>query len=133
MTRRRDDDVIRFQIAMQQPLPVGYTYTGADVSHQSDRVLRRHSTLSFEQLAQGRTLNQFHHDVGCGAWASCIAEVVNAYDVWMIDHGRRTRFATKTLNRLFFEDQVWVEQFDCHFIANVQTSSAVDCAHAAFS
>ncbi len=48
MTCRCDDDVIRFQIAMQQPLPVGYAYARTDVSHQSDRPLSRHSTFALE-------------------------------------------------------------------------------------
>jgi hypothetical protein len=58
-----------------------------------------------------------------------IAEIVNAYHVWVTDHGGGTRFAPKTFDCLTFQYEVGMQQLDSDFVANVQATGAVDSAH----
>src|SRR6185436_13656022 len=118
---------------MQQSLTMCDTNAGADVVHQPHCTLRRHSSFASKQIAQRHAAHQFHHDVRLRRVTRAVVEVVNTDDVRMSDHRRRTRLSSKALERLLLANEIVMQQFDGHFVADVETLRTKNRAHAALA
>ena len=75
---RRDHDVMRFHIAVNNMIFVGECQRCCDLLGQRDHLRIRHRTLLFDIVAEGFALNQFHYYV---MYVSLPSYIVDIYDI----------------------------------------------------
>ena len=124
----RQDDVLRFEIAMDDPPPVRGRQRVGDLRTHHQRVPRRHSAAR-EPRRQRLPLHVLHDHVRSAGGID--AGVVDGTDVWMVERGDRARFLYETARQRLVGGGRRFDELDRHVAPQRGVAREVDVPHAA--
>ncbi len=102
-----DEDVLRLQVAVDDPLAMGEARCAQDLAGEVDRVLGGHPTL--DELLQLRPVDVLHRDeVGVAE----LAAIEDADDVRVLEAGRGLGLAAEALDELLVLREAVVQHLD---------------------
>ena len=127
MPGRRDEDVLRFQVAVDDPLLVGRRETSRDLECVLHRVARTDGP-SREVLAQSRPLEELHDRVG---GRPVPADVVDRDDVGVRERRDGFRLALEPRESNGIRGDAVGEHLHRDVSVELPVARAVDLAHAA--
>jgi hypothetical protein len=124
---RRDLDVRRFQIAMNDALLVRAFKCLGDLFCDRQRLINRNRTAR-DAVGKRLAFDQFHHE----CWrVSCVFNVEDGGDVWMIERREDLRFALKPREAIRIVRQRGREDFDGDVATELCIARTIHLAHAA--
>ncbi len=121
-----EEQVLRLEVAVDDPLVVRGGEPVGDLTHEAERLACRDRSAA-QSLAHRLALEQLGDDVRL---AVRDADVVNDEQVGMVERAGRARFAVEALQR-FRAGLAAAYAFDRHLAAESRIAGAVDLAHAA--
>ncbi len=122
----RDEDVVRLEVPMDDPLVVGGREAAGDLQRIFDG-LARGERSSGQARAERLAIEQLHDRV-CGL--ALLPEVVDGQDVWMGERGHGLGLALEAREGLGIVREVGREHLDGNLSAELLVAGAVDLAHA---
>ena len=124
----RDEQVLRFEVAVDDPAIVRRGQACGDIGSQPDRARRRERRAG-EQRAERRAFEQFVDDV---RRTIVLARVVNDDDVRMVQRPRGASFLLETTEPIRIGRKRRRENLDGDVAAEAFVLGAIHLAHAAF-
>jgi hypothetical protein len=129
-----DEDVLRLEVAVDEPLPVRGGESVGDLHRDVERLPRRQSTL--DSRSQRLSLEELHDQVGDGdalpaVFDRGLADVEEGADVRMAERGDRARLAAKTLGEIADADAVRRQHLDGHNASKAGVAGAIHLPHPA--
>jgi hypothetical protein len=108
---QRDEDVRRLHVAVDEPGAVGGVERVGDLLADADHVGDGQATLLVDQVAEGRALDQLHHDVRD---AVVVARVVGGDDVGVRETGGGDRLVAEAGPGALVGGEVGPQDLDRH-------------------
>ena len=121
-----DEDVLRFQVAMDDALVVRGCKPACDLGRVVDRLARR-QRRPVDPPAERLPFEQLGDDVGS---AGVAADVVDREDVRMIEHPRRASFLLESSESIGIVGERGWEDFDRDVTREASVLRAINLAHA---
>ncbi len=125
-----DQHVLRLDVAVDQPRPVGRAEGREHRLHQRQRPLRRHRALLDDGVPQGVAGDQLHHDEQGAVDGLVLALVVDRHDVGVRQSGGRPRLAHEPGSEGFIVAEAGVHDLDRHRAVEPEVGAFVDAGHA---
>ena len=122
-----DEEILRFQIAMDDVPLVRGGEPASDLRRVIERLARRYRTLP-NPRAQRFAFEQLRNDVVESAF---VADVVDGQDVRMVEHAGRARFLLETAQRIGVGRKIARQNFDRDVALQARVLRAIHLAHAA--
>src|SRR5689334_15293039 len=94
----QDEDVVRFQIAVDDARAVRGREALEHLSHESDGLFRRQAATRLDPLRESFSIEKLHDHVALAGWER--AEIQDLENVIVADRARDLRFTLETLNNL---------------------------------
>jgi hypothetical protein len=127
MAAGRDEDVRGFDIAMDDSLRVRRIECVRNLDAELDNAVEL-ERMAFDEMFEGLTFEQLHHEE---LLSFVFADVVDRADVRMVQRGRGTCLALKTLRRRGILRPLQRQELERHVPAEPDILGAVHDAHAA--
>src|SRR5687767_11763408 len=118
---------------MDHALPVCSAYSRADPAHHPHRTLDRKLSFAAQEIAQRSSFHKLHYDKRRRQLVVSLAEIVNRYHIWVMQHRGRTGLAPKSRQSGVVGHKLSHQDLDGNIVANAHASSAVNHAHSAFA
>jgi hypothetical protein len=125
VARHVEQDVRRFEIAVDDAAPVRIIQRGGDLPGQLDHAVRRKPPAA-QQVIEAAAFHQAHDQVAVRIDAP---KIVHGDDVRMLQPGGQLRFVLKTGHEFGFFGQVGRENFHGDFAPDVHLVGAVNGRH----
>ena len=110
----RNQNVLWFEISMIDAQVMGLRQCADDRNHVSQKLIRGEWTAFYEQVAEGESVDIFHHDKDSRSSTFVPALILNRHNIWVRKGGDRLGLAYKSIDELFIVRQVWVHDLDCY-------------------
>ena len=81
---RDHQNIFRLEIAMDDPLSMRRSCAGTDHPHQPPRTLDGKVVFALQEIAERRAFDELHDNEGRNLAITCLAEIINSNDVWMM-------------------------------------------------
>ena len=125
---RADDDVVRLDVAVDDPVPVRERERVQDLARVVDRDRDRRRAVLDEQLLQRAAVEELHRDV---VGALGVAAVEDRDDVRVVEAGRVLRLAPESLHELLVGGVALVQHLQRHLAAELLVLGEVHVGHPA--
>ena len=128
---RRDEDVRRLDVPMDNQIAVRIVHRTADRDEQFDALANEQRSAVTVDV-DGLTIDEFHHEVGRAIFE--VAAVDQACDRWIIKRGEDVSFAVQAAAQTRMHGRM-LQYLDCNglMILRIITLTAVHGAHAAIA
>ena len=127
---RRQQDVGRLHVAMDDTRSVRIAERGGELSPQRQHPLARHPPRRRQRDVEGLAVDQLHRDIGD---AVRLAHVVDRGDVGMAQRAGRARLSQETLAQVGMARVVGLQDLDRDRAADVRIAGAVYVGHRALA
>ena len=127
-------DVVRFQIAMNDALLVGFMYGRANLFQNVYRPVERQALFFGEHVAERATIEILHHQISDALFAgSGKTKVGDVYDIRMAQAARRARFALEAFHKFRVAHELRRDQFQRDISLCAEMRGQIHRAHPALS
>ena len=122
-----EENVARFDVAMEQAAMVGGIEAGGDAGTNGEHIRFRHFTELGDAVIKAAAFKQFHHEI---ILATVFGEGIDLRDIVMVDGGGGARFTGERLDELRVAGKFWTEDFDSNVPVELEINAFVDGPHA---
>ena len=123
-----DEDVVRLDVAVHDPVPVREAQRREDLARVLDRDVDRRGAAADDQLLERAAVEELHRDV---VGVLGLAAVVDRDDVRVVERGGVLRLAAEALDELVVVPVAAVEDLDRDAAAELLVFGEVDVGHPA--
>ncbi len=132
---RGEHDVARLDVAVDDPVPVAVVQCRQDPGSDLQRALGHEGVARVQQLLEGDSLDELHHDERHDRGTRAIAQgilagVVHGNDVRVVQRGRALRLTAEPGQEGRVAGQLGLEDLDGHPAAEPQVPALVHLSHA---